>query len=44
MGVLVEPFEAVVGTSPLPDEPDEAAVEWMQRACRRVWAGDADWR
>ena len=33
---------AAIETSPLPEAPDEAAVEaWMQRTYQRVWAEDA---
>jgi hypothetical protein len=36
---------AAIETSPLPEEPDEPAVEaWMQRTYRRVWAEEADRR
>ena len=36
---------AAIDTSPLPEEPDEPAVEdWMQRTYRRVWAEEADGR
>jgi predicted nucleotidyltransferase len=34
-------LEAAIASSPLPEEPDVAAVEaWMQSAYRRVWAAD----
>jgi uncharacterized protein len=34
---------AAIETSPLPEEPDEPAVEaWMRQTYRRVWAEEAD--
>ena len=42
---IEEALAAAIDTSPLPEEPDEPAVEaWMRHTYRRVWAAEADGR
>ena len=43
---IKEALAAAMGRpAPLPEEPDEPAVEaWMRHTYRRVWAAEADGR
>ena len=40
---IEQALTAAIYSSPLPEHPDEAAVEaWMRRAYQRVWEADAE--